>query len=439
MFPFIKLFGYLAATKIVLCIYLVLFPISIMVFLKTFRPQQWYFAILSFTLMYNYFFDFGFLPFCLGIPLVFLTIVAFRTALEDSAPPWKLVIGCTFASLVFLSHPVNTIALAISVLMLVRFDSKIVEARTSGKHKLVSQIRKCIIMLFPIGALSAIYLAYLVFNNSGFHSPRKMFEYWSLSHQVTGIVRPLFSVNHSMDLAVIVVLVSLAFVLFFKGMLKIHRGFPLFLSIALIVFGAVLPRGAFLGGNDLSSRFVLFGIIVFLGSLKATRALVKYVTTAIVVLLFVINMASRTNLYSDISCLTEDYVRATVGNIPDNQRIYTVYSAFPEISPPPMFHAIAYYHIERGGYSPFVFTDQRHVAGIGSSINLPTSIMNWNWDCRDTVGLENALKSYGYLVVMTARSTLPLFFERYADKVVFRDSVCSIFKLKKDDNSESRE
>ena len=217
--------------------------------------------------------------------------------------------------------------------------------------------------------------------------------------------------------------------LFIMRKATIKRGFPLYFAIAMVVIGIVLPRGAFLGGNDLNSRFILIGAIAFLAAIQLLRInMSKFAIVFTIAFLCIIS--ARVYFYQDVDQKTSSFVRTVTQFIPPNQKVYTVYNAFPGVSGCPMLHAISYYHIKKGGYSPFIFADQSHVAGIKSSIHLPVSIENWEWGHEDTVKLAKTLNSYDYLVVTTVHSQLPPYFERYDDKIIFRDSVCSIFKLK---------
>ena len=432
MYPLIKIFGYLIAAKLVLCIYLILFPVGALIYLRTFSSQSWFPAFGSFLFIYNYYFEFGFIPFCLGIPLIFITIPLTKNALDSSRPALPIAACSILVTLIYFSHVINLISYGVGLLLLIYFDKGDVALRKIGGRAIISRLLRAGIILIPAAILSIGYLIYLLNNWTDFHTSRKFLEYRSFGYEALSLIRPFFSINHTIDVIILMFICGTSVVLLATRKIRIKRNFALYYAIVMIILGVVLPRGAFLGANDSNSRFVLIGSIAFLAAVQLSGvAMLRYIVIAIS-MAFLCIVAVRFFLYRDVDTQTSMFVQAVINSIPANQKIYTIYDAYPGTSPPPMLHSIAYYHIEKGGYSPFVFSDQRHVAGIKSSIHLPTSIENWEWDHQDTVRLEGVLKSYDYLVLTTAHSDLPSYFDRYADRIISRTSVCTIIKLARD-------
>jgi len=300
-----------------------------------------------------------------------------------------------------------------------------------GNRLIISRLLRTAIIFIPVIILSIWYLIYLLNNWTDFHTSRKFLDYWSFEHQIQSLIRPFFSINHTLEIVIFVSICVAVTILIITRRISLNRNFILFYAVLMIFLGIVLPRGAFLGANDLNSRLILIGTIASLATIRfSSMVVVKSMVIAISIAFFCI-VATRFFLYRDVDTQTLNFVQAVTHSIPSNQKIYTIYNAYPGISPPPMLHSIAYYHIKKEGYSPFVFADQRHVAGIKSSIHLPSSIENWVWGIQDTVRLESVLKLYDYLVVTTIHSDLPLYFKRYTDRIIFKDSVCTIIRLAK--------
>jgi hypothetical protein len=144
------------------------------------------------------------------------------------------------------------------------------------------------------------------------------------------------------------------------------------------------------------------------------------------VILFIAGLIVRTNNYVRHDRLSESYVHTIDETVLPGSNIYTIYNAFPQSRIPTMLHDIAYHHIEHGGYSPFLFTDLPHVAGISSSIEIPR--LSENWNPRDTLRMAGMLKHYDYLVVLTYGSAWPGSLERHCPDIIHHDSICTILR-----------
>ena len=170
--------------------------------------------------------------------------------------------------LVYFSHMVNLISYSIAVALLVYFDKIAIDGRRSGGRPHFSPLLRIAIIFVPVVILSASYLMSLLNHWSDFKTPRKLFQYWSFGHQIQRIIRPFLTVNHAVDIIIITSIGGALVSLFIMRKATIKRGFPLYFAIAMVVIGIVLPRGAFLGGNDLNSRFILIGAIAFLAAIQ---------------------------------------------------------------------------------------------------------------------------------------------------------------------------
>ena len=88
---------------------------------------------------------------------------------------------------------------------------------------------------------------------------------------------------------------------------------------------------------------------------------------------------------------------------------------------------MGWYHIEKGGYSPFMFAGNSSVAGLSAAIDPPA--LSERWNDEDSVRLDTVLLFYDYLVATTCGSPLPTALAALRGTIVHQDSVCTIIKL----------
>ena len=162
----------------------------------------------------------------------------------------------------------------------------------------------------------------------------------------------------------------------------INRGFLLYFGIAVWAASVIIPRGSFIGGWELSSRMAVFGAISVIGSVIIKRTISRKLVVIIAVILSAISIGQRAFHTRFIDRMTASYVNTLSATIPSGSRICPVSNAFLEANVPYMMHAIAYYHLEHGGFSPFLFSDQPQVAGIKPNLQLPR--LHESWVSSDT-------------------------------------------------------
>jgi hypothetical protein len=427
MYPAIKIFGYLTATKILLCIYLILLPLSILVFMQAFNPQRWYLAFLAFGLVYNYHFEYGFIQYCLGIPFVFLGFAVVKMVLEGNKSTLLIFTGCMLSALVYLSHLDNLIVYSIGAVFLFWLDPSAIGRRRNNKRVLLSQLTSVGVMLLPVVILSASYLLYIMGPSFPARLTVKSMAYDTLFHQVFGAFRLFFSFNMVIDILGLLIMSSLLVWLFIRHSTRVNRGFLFYFGLLMILLALFIPRANFFDSWDHSSRFLLYGIVALLATLVPSSNRPATLISSLMSVLLIINIIVRGAHYVDTSQLTKEYVETVSKYIPFNQKVYNLYNGFPDSSIPILLHAISYYHIEKGGYSPFLFAQQPHVAGLSSSTKLPAASEYWHQ--IDTTGFRQVLSHYDYLVILTCGSPLPQYFEQFEDCAVHTDSVCAIYKL----------
>ncbi len=427
-----RFFGHLVVAKLICSLYLVLLPISILILFRTFNPGNWFLAFPAFVMMYTRHFEFGFIPYCLGIPFVILSLVVLKRLLENERPRLVFLAGIILLCLVYLSHLDNAIAICIGGILMGTLTALSTKSGKSALQRWRTMIFRLSIIAAPATLLAIVYLSSLSVSYNSAESPLTSVTYGSFVEQVMGPVWFLFSGYMVLDIIVIIAVGSLVLALFLSRSYKLTAGFTLYFALVMFLLTLVIPRQEFLGSWDHNSRFAIFGFVALLSSFKAVRGRSSWVVPSVVALLFVISTAYRVSQYSHESQTIQDYVEEVLTNIPEGQKVYSVYAKSTgrvRGSLPKLMHAIAYYHLDKGGSGPFLFTDQPHIAGVWSDSQLPSDAMNVNWNPIDAKRMSHVLSFYDYCVVAIDGAEVPKFFESYDDCKVHQSSVCVIYDL----------
>jgi hypothetical protein len=427
MSPLIKVFGNLAALKIVLSLAIVGIPLSALLFMHVYNPKHWEWAFVSFIFVFTFHFEYGFIPYVLGIPLVLAGLALFQLVAQGHLSKRLLITSAVVTTLVYLSHVVNIIALTIGAAILIianagydRQEVKHVVGRTSTLWRLMA-------VYLPTLVLFLVFLLRLPENGVSVGRTLAAIEYRSVFHQLQGPIRVFFSVKPMFDLLMAGCVCGVIAVLFLLKKSRWSNGLPFWLGIVYFAVTLVMPRVHFLGGTDLSSRLAVFGFLSVLASLSLETKGAKNALIGVAVLFVVANVIFRTQYNVRTSRLTEQHVRATTTYIPARQKVLTTYCGYPAATLKPLLHAISWYHIEKGGFSPFLLFGNPAATGVAAKVQLPA--LSEEWEDRDTLAMGATLPKYDYLVATTCGSPLPSALAALPDSIVYQDSVCTIWKL----------
>lgn len=427
MYPFIKLFGYMAASKIVLGAYAVLMPVSVRMFAKEIATDYKYLAFFAFPFIFTYHFDYGFIPYVVGIPLVFIGLAVASRALKKGMPAGYILLMSILTLAIYFGHFVNFAAYSIGLIVLMLSQRRNVHGSYAQRRfPYFTMLIRILVTYLPAIICIVAYSGHFVTGEAGAGKILSLTEYQALFHQLTGLARVVLSLDGWVDFAELAAMLGFGLVCLVSKGSRLNRGFPLYYGILMLLLTVLTPREHLLGGSDFSTRLAIFGIISLLLALTQTRVSVKRVAAFIMVILFIAGLIVRTNHYVRYDRLSESYVHTINDTALPGSNICTIYNAFPESRIPIMLHDIAYHHIESGGFSPFLFADLPHVAGISSSIDIPR--LSENWNPRDTLRMAGILTQYDYLVVLTYGSALPEAIERICPDIVCSDSICTILR-----------
>ncbi len=427
MYPLVRLLGYLVATKLVLGLYVTGLPLSVRWFYNEFNPDNRFLSLFSFAFIYTYFFDFGFIPYVIGIPLVFCGLAVLKRVMRRGFPLRLVLLSSAVSLLIYLSHFMNFAAYGIGILALIWSNRYTHDDPKRSEVPLLSQMAYLTLILAPSLVLLAFYTMRMLNSGDLVASSNTLAVYSTLFHQFTGAIR-FFITKIAVFDAVRFGLLGMFFIVLviFKEKI-INRGFLLYFGIAVWAASVIVPRSLFIGGWELSSRLAVFGAVSVVGSFVIRKEISRKLVIIIAVVLSVISIGQRTIHTRLINRLTAGYVNTLSATIPSGSRIFPVSNAFLESNVPYMMHAISYYHLEYGGFSPFLFTDQPQVAGVKPSLKLPR--LHEAWLPSDTSQFMQVLPYYDYLVVTTYGEGLPKPFMAMSDGFVYSDSICTVIDL----------
>ncbi len=428
MYPFVRLFGGLIAIKIILSLYVILLPLSVLLFVRQFNPGQERLAFFSFPLIYTFHFDYGFIPYCIGVPFVFLGLYLVAKAFEHGLP-WRHLIAVSLVTLlIYLGHFVNFIAYVIGFFLVLRSQWAAGAFRAGAtQFRSLREVGKSLLVFVPVLLCVFFYSWNLFSSPEASLSSLKFTAYASWLRQLAGAVVVFFSLDGWVDWLEMTVIGGLVIGMVMTGAVRKNKSVLGMLAVFMLLFAILVPRRSLLGGGELSSRFAVFWILPLLTSLRVSSRKAERLLVVAVTLLMAITIAVRTHRGYTLNNLIERFVVTVSATIPPGSKIYTIYNAFPESHLPVMRHVIAYYHLRHGGYSPYMFAEGVHPAGLKSNISLPR--LHDRWQAHYARKLPDVLRNYDYLVMLTYGSELPEPLLPLSAGFVSQDSLCTVVDL----------
>jgi len=336
------------AGKLVLSLYIIFFPVSIFYLVTAVGGNTPLAGFLSFPLTYNWFFNMGFLNFCLGLPLYFFAVgFWWKTRSGPRNRVRRAVVLGLLTLLIYLSHFVT---FGVWLMTVVSLSLATVGWRATAKR----------VLLLTGSVASLLVPATFIFD-----PVRKQLEaifdlitpsviaFASLPTKLTAAYQPFISFRTLVEGVILLVLLSIYLASLLRNYVRWTTN-P-FLCLALLMIGLflVLPVG-FREPFYIAPRPLI--LAVFLGlpvlyvpmRIRWRLALLGFLT-----IMSVVYMVIMLGVYRRADAELTDYY-AGLQHIPPGQTVlpilrvhrnYVYYHA----------HAWAYYHIEHGGLSPGVF------------------------------------------------------------------------------------
>ncbi len=426
----LHLFDWHLATTILLSAYVIAVPVSIYWLGRELVPENRVLALAGLLFVYTYHYDYGFIPYTIGIPLVFAGWAIVARMLKRGITPFRLVLATVITLAVYGSHFICMGVYGLGVVILF-FYLRYHNLRAGKKGLKKAAVDAAAIVLVFVPAVIALAAYFMVIRSSDISDAGTIttFAYAPfISQVVIGLVRVLISADFPFDALEFGVLGGLILVLLLLKKMKIRTGPLLIIGLLFVLLTMITPRHAAFGGWEHSTRIAIFGIIPLFLSLAARGRAVQLTIAAVILLLLVSGTIIRIKRDQVLDRTIGTYVTALENHIPPGSKILTSYHAYPDAVVPWLRHAIAYYHIDNGGFSPILWTSQEHVAGFSATIDIPR--LSERWTEVDAGKFDEVAPYYEYYVVVIAESSLPAFHASLSDHLLHRDSICAIYDLR---------
>lgn len=337
------------AGKLCLSLYIILFPLSIFYLISAVDSNKLLLGLFSFPLIYNWFFNMGFLNFCLSLPLYFLAAGFWWKTRSDSPhrARRRAILGLlTF--LVYLSHFVTfgTWLITIGLLSVISYGwlDTIKRGLLLGVWAvaiLTPATMLCDVVRTQIEALLDLITPSVI-------------AFASLPTKLMTAYQPFISFRALVEGTVLLILVILYLVLLLRNIAQRNASPFLAVTLALVGLYLVLPVG-FRALFYIASRLLILAVILGLPTLYVPRRFRwRVILGGFLVVMSITHITLMLGVYHRANGELSDYY-AGLQHIPPQQavlpisRVHRGYVYYQE-------HVWAYYHIEKGGLSPGVFT-----------------------------------------------------------------------------------
>lgn len=412
------IFPILIAGKLFLSLYVVLLPLSIFYFLNAIDKEKAILGFFSFPLIYNGFFNMGFINFCFSIPLFFFSLGYWWKNKENIYFNKQMLVFFMLILGLYLSHIFSFCLLGIATLYLAIVELK--------------NLKKIFLNLFPF--LPIVILCFFLFLLPLSNVKSGTTEFRPFIHKffLFKCIFVTFSSNTKATLISILFVICISF-LFFKNFNKSCTNIFFFLTILLLVIFFALPYCLKQGWAYADSRIIPFIVFAFIASISLNRKVTtSYVCIVSIILLSIFWILHITNFYVSTNKKLENYF-TVLQKIPANQNILpievNVTKREGEINP--YNHFWAYYHIFKGGGSPFLF-------GVVNPWCCPVNYKNYslvlppplNTGNIPKVDFKNFINNYDYILIYGKNTELNSKINQYSSLFFSQDNI-SVMKVNK--------
>jgi hypothetical protein len=423
--PLTKWVGLIAAAKIVISLYVLLLPVAFWFFLRGSGAHP-ALAFLLLPAVFSYHFEWGFVQYCIGVPITIAAILCSLRVLTDGLSILRGTIAIILIILTYLSHIDNFIALSLAVA--VQSCAILVSNRGRLRQTLVGLVGRILAMFGPAAVMMLNYWVTLRSDPLYVAPTSRMFEYYSLYDQAAGLLRPFLSIDYPLEitwLALVALFVGLGFI---SGRIRMNARLEFLLALSYTLVALIIPRHSFLGSWEHGSRLVVYALICAFAALRVVRPIPLSVIIVPAVLCYAAIAGNRIVYYRDVDSRIDDIVSTMNRTVPPGSRVYTLYTA-PFKAIPTALHAIGYYHLESGGVSPFLFTDHPPVNGLREIEPLPRYVEDTQGKAVDPEKLTEVLGRYNYLLITTLGEPLPPWLSQLPIKEIGSSRNCVVYAV----------
>ena len=336
------------AGKLVLSLYIVFFPVSIFYLLNAISSDKLLLGFFGFPLTYNWFFNMGFLNFCLGLPLYFFAVgFWWKTQFRSQNRVRRTVFLGLLTFLIYLSHFVT---FGVWLMTAVSLSLATIGWQATAKR----------VCLLTGSAAGLLIPATLIFD-----PVRKqlgaildlctpaVIAFASLPTKIATAYQPFISFRTLVEGAILLVLLSIYLDLLLRNYARWTTSPFLYLALLMVGLFLVLPVG-FRGPFYIAPRILILAVILGLPVLYVpVKARWRFALLGFLTIMSVAYMVIMLGVYRRADAELSDYY-AGLQHIPPGQTVLPIlrvrrnYVYYHE-------HAWAFYHIDNGGLSPGVF------------------------------------------------------------------------------------
>jgi hypothetical protein len=342
----------LIAEKLLISIYIILFPLSLFYLINAVNRGNISFGILGFLFIYNYIFLMGFYNFVISMPLYFFAM-GYWWKNRNSLSYRNIIILNILICVIFFCHLVSyTLTLiSIFVLSLVYYRKKVKKTLLSFCYLLPSYI--------PL----AIYFLSSDFLRIG----KSALGFWQIPQLIIDFIsmKPLVSYNKHQFIIAYILFAFMLYLFFwtlFNDKIKLkgniiqieldHRDYFLLISILTLSFYFFMPSSMG-GGGFITDRLFLFPFLIILPWISVKQSKIhKYIILAFVLILCIVNVVYVSYYYITLDRDMKEFA-SKVDLIEKNKVILPLpldpYGKSFRIGI--FFNAFGYYCLSNGGIS----------------------------------------------------------------------------------------
>ena len=344
----------LLAGKLFLSLYIILFPLGLFYLINAVDSNKLLLGLFGLPLTYSWFFNMGFLNFCLSLPLYCFTVgFWWKTRSGQRNRVDRIVVLGLLTLLIYLSHFLTFGAWIITVVSL---SLASVGWRNTIKRGLLLASLVAIILIPAALIFDAVWMQLEAIFDLVTPS---VIVFASLPTKLAIAYRPFISFRALVEGAILMVLLSLYLALLLRNAAQWTAN-P-FLGLALLMVGLflVLPVG-FRGPFYIARRLLILAVILGLPVLYVpSRSRWRCALIGLLAVMSVAHTSVMLGVYRRASTELADHYTG-LQHIPPHQTVLPIlrvrrgYIYYHE-------HAWAYYHVDYGGLSPYVFSGRDHL------------------------------------------------------------------------------
>ncbi len=335
--------------KVFLSIIIILFPLSIFYFFNSISSEKKYLGLLALPFIFNWYFNMGFMNFCISIPLYFFALGFWFKTFNKKTKKEHLVLTI-IVLLIYFAHLFTFILTLFSILFLTIIKTKKIKQMVKENIPVIPSLLGLIVYLFYT------FNSYKQEMGTLFFPPKERLLYDFVKFGFTS-----FSILEMVVFFIALLCLVFLLIVKFKGKeIKIDKKsieqnpFPL-LAVVLFALYLILPFqiGNWFAFNLRLSLFILILAITFFNSPKNIKT--KRIFFTIVFLMFFLNLGNTLYYYTQINKEIQDLLSG-INKIEKNKKILFLktdcsycYSTYP------LSHFNAFYMAEQGGTTSHIF------------------------------------------------------------------------------------